>query len=133
MPARIIALTKKFLRDPVHVTIESKQRTLDTTNQTYYEVPNGKKREALARVLDMALVSPDAEAQLLRREAIRVQLRHMEMRRRELLVYAEVYEPALVCSIPNMAVTNSFERIESRSDRGCSNDSKFAYIPAVVK
>lgn len=53
MPPRILALTKKFLHDPVHVAIKSKQRTLDTTNQTYYEVPNGKKREALARVLDM--------------------------------------------------------------------------------
>lgn len=53
-----------------------------------------------ARAVQVALVSPDAEAQLLRREAIRVQLRHMEMRRRELLVYAEVYEPALVVLDP---------------------------------
>ncbi len=58
MPARIMALTKKFLRDPVHITIKSKQRTLDTTNQTYYEVPPGKKLEALARVLDMETPGP---------------------------------------------------------------------------
>ncbi len=58
MPARILALTKKFLHDPVHVTIQSKQRTLDTTNQTYYEVPKGTKLEALARVLDMETPGP---------------------------------------------------------------------------
>jgi ATP-dependent RNA helicase DeaD len=58
MPARIMSLTRKFLRDPVHIKIESKQRTLDTTNQTYYEVPNGKKLDALARVLDMETPGP---------------------------------------------------------------------------
>lgn len=58
MPARILSLTKKFLRDPVHVKIEAKQRTVDTTNQTYYEVPNGKKLDALARVLDMETPGP---------------------------------------------------------------------------
>ncbi len=58
MPSRILTLTKTFLKDPVHVTIKSKQRTLDTTNQTYYEVPKGKKLEALARVLDMETPGP---------------------------------------------------------------------------
>lgn len=58
MPAKILALTKKFLKDPVNITIKSKQRTLDTTNQTYYEVPPGKKLEALARVLDMETPGP---------------------------------------------------------------------------
>ena len=51
-------MTQKFLRDPVHVSIEMKQRTLETTNQTYYEVPKGKKLEALARVLDMESPGP---------------------------------------------------------------------------
>jgi ATP-dependent RNA helicase DeaD len=58
MPPRIVDLTKKFLRSPKHVSIESKQRTLETTNQTYYEVPKGKKLEALARVLDMESPGP---------------------------------------------------------------------------
>ncbi len=58
MPARILELTKKFLHDPVNITIKSKQRTLDTTNQTYYEVPPGKKLEALGRVLDMETPGP---------------------------------------------------------------------------
>ncbi len=53
MPTRILALTKRFLKNPQHVEIVARQRTLETTNQTYYEVPPGKKQEALARVLDM--------------------------------------------------------------------------------
>jgi len=58
MPPRIAALTKKFLRDPRHVSIEGKRRTLETTNQAYYEVTPGKKLEALARVLDMETPGP---------------------------------------------------------------------------
>lgn len=58
MPPRIVDLVNKFLRSPKHVSIESKQRTLETTNQTYYEVPKGKKLEALARVLDMESPGP---------------------------------------------------------------------------
>jgi ATP-dependent RNA helicase DeaD len=58
MPARILDLTKKFLRNPKHLSIETKQRTLETTNQTYYEVPKGQKLEALARVLDMESPGP---------------------------------------------------------------------------
>ncbi len=53
MPPRIADLTKRFLRDPARVSIEARKRTVETTNQTYYEVPPGKKLEALARVLDM--------------------------------------------------------------------------------
>ncbi len=53
MAPRVLAITNKFLRDPKRVEIIAKQRTLETTNQTYYEVPPGKKQEALARVLDM--------------------------------------------------------------------------------
>ena len=53
MPPRVLGLTSKFLRDPKRIEIVAKQRTLETTNQTYYEVPPGKKQEALVRVLDM--------------------------------------------------------------------------------
>lgn len=53
MPPRVLAITGKFLRDPKRIEIVTKQRTLETTNQTYYEVPPGKKQEALVRVLDM--------------------------------------------------------------------------------
>jgi ATP-dependent RNA helicase DeaD len=58
MPPRIAALTRRFLRNPEHVSIEARRRTVATTNQTYYEVPAGKKREALARVLDMETPGP---------------------------------------------------------------------------
>ena len=58
MPQRIMAITQQFLRNPVHVEIRARQRTVDTTNQTYYEVPKGKKLEALARVLDMETPGP---------------------------------------------------------------------------
>ncbi len=58
MPARIVALSKKYLRDPQTVSIISKKRTVETTNQTYYEVPKGKKLDALARVLDMEVPGP---------------------------------------------------------------------------
>jgi ATP-dependent RNA helicase DeaD len=53
MAPRVLTITNKFLRNPKRVEIIAKQRTLETTNQTYYEVPPGKKQEALARVLDM--------------------------------------------------------------------------------
>lgn len=53
MAARVLEITRKFLRDPQKVEIIAKQRTLETTNQTYYEVAPGKKQEALIRVLDM--------------------------------------------------------------------------------
>lgn len=58
MPPRIAALTKKFLPKAEMVKIESQRRTLDTTNQSYYEVQPGKKRDALARVLDMETPGP---------------------------------------------------------------------------
>jgi len=58
MPPRILALMKKFLREPKHVSIQSRQRTLDTTNQAYYEVAPGKKFEALVRILDMETPGP---------------------------------------------------------------------------
>jgi ATP-dependent RNA helicase DeaD len=58
MPPRIAALTKRFLRNPEHVSIEAKRRTVEATKQTYYDVPPGKKLEALARVLDMETPGP---------------------------------------------------------------------------
>ena len=58
MPPRIADLTKRFLRNPSRVSIEARKRTVETTNQTYYEVPPGKKLEALARVLDMETPGP---------------------------------------------------------------------------
>jgi ATP-dependent RNA helicase DeaD len=57
-PPRIVHLVKKYGREPQRVSIESKARTLETTNQAYYEVAPGKKLDALARVLDMETPGP---------------------------------------------------------------------------
>ena len=55
----------------------------------------GTARLNRSRALQVALVSPESEALLLRRDAIRTQLGKLEIRRRELLVYKEAYEPSL--------------------------------------
>src|SRR5690606_24622179 len=58
MPARVKSLTKHILQSPQQVEIDSKHRTVDAIQQTYYEVPRGKKPDALARVLDMETPGP---------------------------------------------------------------------------
>jgi ATP-dependent RNA helicase DeaD len=58
MPPRVAALARKFLREPERVAIESKRRTVEKVDQSYYEVPKGRKLEALARVLDMETPGP---------------------------------------------------------------------------
>ncbi len=58
MQDRVLHLSKKYLRNPQHVQIETKRRTVDTTKQTYYDVVPGKKKDALARVLDMESPGP---------------------------------------------------------------------------
>jgi ATP-dependent RNA helicase DeaD len=58
MPPRMTALTKRFLNNPEHIAISSKRRTVEAIEQTYYEVPKGRKLEALARVLDMETPGP---------------------------------------------------------------------------
>ena len=56
----------------------------------------GTARQDRSRAVQVSLVSPEAEALLLRRDAIRAQLAKLELRRRELLIYKEAYEPSLV-------------------------------------
>jgi len=58
MPPRIASLAQRFLKDPAQVSIDVGKRTVDTTNQTYYEVAPGRKLEALGRVLDMETPGP---------------------------------------------------------------------------
>jgi ATP-dependent RNA helicase DeaD len=58
MPPRIAALTKRFGRTPEHVAIDAKRRTVEAIEQTYYEVPRGKKLDALGRVLYMETPGP---------------------------------------------------------------------------
>ena len=56
----------------------------------------GTARQDRSRAVQVSLVSPEAEALLIRRDAIRAQLAKLEIRRRELLIYKEAYEPSLV-------------------------------------
>lgn len=49
-PKEILKITEQFQKDPVRVEIMSAQRTIDTVEQVYYDVPRGKKVNAL-RVL----------------------------------------------------------------------------------
>lgn len=52
MPDAILKITKQFQVDPVEVHIKSSQRTIDTVDQIYYEVPRGKKTNALRVLLN---------------------------------------------------------------------------------
>ncbi len=47
MPAEIIEISKKYLNNPVHIKVESPQRTVASIEQVYYDVPRGSKLDAL--------------------------------------------------------------------------------------
>ena len=51
-PAEIQRIAKEFQKNPVTVEIKSAQRTIDTVEQIYYEVPRGKKENALRVLLN---------------------------------------------------------------------------------
>jgi ATP-dependent RNA helicase DeaD len=51
MPPPIMAITKEFQNDPVLVGVEEKSRTVDSVKQYSYEVPFGKKDDALIMLL----------------------------------------------------------------------------------
>lgn len=51
-PEAIQRIAKQFQKDPVTVEIKSAQRTIDTVEQIYYDVPRGKKANALRVLLN---------------------------------------------------------------------------------
>ena len=51
-PADILKITEQFQKNPVRVEIKSSQRTIDTVEQLYYDVPRGKKANALRVLLN---------------------------------------------------------------------------------
>lgn len=51
MPEPIMAITQKFQRDPVVVGVEQKSRTVDSVEQFYFDVPMGRKTDALQMLL----------------------------------------------------------------------------------
>ncbi len=53
MPPRIAALAGATMKNPYHIKILPKERTVARITQTYYEVPNSRKQETLLRILDM--------------------------------------------------------------------------------
>jgi len=55
MPAQIQKLSKKFMKDPLTIGIQSKSMTVAATEQVYYEVPEKQKFEVLSRLLDVQL------------------------------------------------------------------------------
>lgn len=57
MPPNIQKLAQQFLRNPEHVSVVPKQVTVPLISQSYFEVHERQKFEALSRLLDME--SPD--------------------------------------------------------------------------
>ncbi len=51
MPPPIMAITKQYQNDPAVIKVESKARTVDTVEQKYFEVPMGRKTDALRLLL----------------------------------------------------------------------------------
>ena len=51
MPPEILALTQKYQRDPQLVEVNRKQVTVDNIEQSYYNVPMGRKMDALNLLL----------------------------------------------------------------------------------
>jgi ATP-dependent RNA helicase DeaD len=58
MPAPIIRLAGKYLRNAQKVTIASKPHTIPRIRQSYYEVSRHQKVDALSRILDMETPGP---------------------------------------------------------------------------
>ncbi len=53
IPARVEALARRYLREPLHIAIAREERTVPQTHQVYYETAESGKLEALTRVLDL--------------------------------------------------------------------------------
>ena len=53
MPPAIMAISKKYLTEPEHVKVETAQRTVEAIEQYFYEVPSGRKLDALVILLSM--------------------------------------------------------------------------------
>ncbi|MCW8907777.1 MAG: DEAD/DEAH box helicase [Sedimenticola sp.] len=53
MPAAIRKVTKKYLRQPVEIKIESKSKTVSAIDQVHYTVTRQHKMDALTRILEV--------------------------------------------------------------------------------
>ncbi len=52
MPASVLAITKKFQKNPQMVEIKQAQKTVSTTEQFFFNTPKGQKTAALCRLLE---------------------------------------------------------------------------------
>lgn len=57
MPRAIVELTNKYLRDPIHVKIASKELTIPLVEQFYVEVRESNKIEIMSRLIDAGNVT----------------------------------------------------------------------------
>jgi ATP-dependent RNA helicase DeaD len=53
IPPRIAALSRRYLKDPVRISVNRDNLTVPQITQTYYEVPNHAKLDVLGRILDV--------------------------------------------------------------------------------
>lgn len=53
MPPAIMAITKNYQRDPVVIEVLAKSKTVEAIEQYFYEVPTGRKTDALMMLLAM--------------------------------------------------------------------------------
>lgn len=53
MSPPILNITKRFLKDPVHVKITKKEVTVDTIEQWYYDISSSNKLEAMTQLYDL--------------------------------------------------------------------------------
>jgi len=51
MPPEILAITDKYQKNPIKISIASNARTVDSIEQYYFEVPMGRKTDALRMLL----------------------------------------------------------------------------------
>jgi len=57
MPRAIVELTNKYLKDPIHVKITSKEMTIPLVEQFYIEVRESNKVEIMSRLIDAGNVT----------------------------------------------------------------------------
>lgn len=53
MPAQIIALSQKYLKDPEKIKVKNKAMTVDQIEQIYIKVKNSDKAEVLSRIVEL--------------------------------------------------------------------------------
>lgn len=52
IPPRIADLASKYLKEPHRISVRGKEMTVPEVEQSFYEVPRGRKTDALTRILD---------------------------------------------------------------------------------